>query len=382
MTRETITDRTQHFSKSTLFGSLKGNRSLRYQSQADCEARCAVLSRECPIYFYLYSQNLMAKTVDWERRIGRHLRLRDLHVFFAVVQSRSMAKAAAQLRITQPSVSKSIGDLEAALGVQLFDRSTRGVEPTMYGDALVKCGSVVFDELRQGVRHIEFLSDPTTGELRIGCPDVVGAVVIPPVLERFSKKYPHVVLHIDNVLSPAVEDGGLRDRKYDLVLGRSPLLPAENAVARDLNVEFLFDDPFVLVTGAHTRWARRRKIDLAELMHEPWIVQAPPTSSYKFLADAFRARGLEMPKTSIVTVSEPLRTSLLENGSYITVFPSSWFALQSRRHALKVLPVELPTSSWPIAILTLKNRTLSPVAARFIECAREAAKSLVTTAQS
>ena len=136
----------------------------------------------------------MTKAVDWESRIGRRLRLRDLHVFFAVVQSGSMAKAATHLKITQPSVSKAIGDLEEALGVRLFDRSTRGVEPTIYGDVLVKCGSVVFDELRQGIRHIEFLADPTVGELRIGCPDVVGAVVIPPVLERFTKRYPRVVL--------------------------------------------------------------------------------------------------------------------------------------------------------------------------------------------
>jgi len=288
-----------------------------------------------------------------------------------------MAKAAAELKVTQPSVSKSIGDLEAALGVQLFDRSTRGVEPTMYGDALAKCGSVVFDELRQGIRHIEFLADPTKGELTIGCPDVVGAVVIPRVLESFSKKYPSVVLHIDNVLSPAVEDNGLRDRKFDLVLGRSPMLPADRQVALDLNVEFLFDDPFVLVSGAQTRWARSRKIDLAELIDESWIIQSPHTSSYKFLAEAFRARGLSMPKASIVTLSEPLRTNLLESGSFITVLPRSWLALQAKRYALKELPVELPTSSWPIAILTLKNRTLSPLVVRFIECAREVAKSLV-----
>src|SRR6266566_1616334 len=214
----------------------------------------------------------MTKAVDWESRIGRRLRLRDLHVFFAVVQSGSMAKAATHLKITQPSVSKAIGDLEEALGVRLFDRSTRGVEPTIYGDVLVKCGSVVFDELRQGIRHIEFLADPTVGELRIGCPDVVGAVVIPPVLERFTKRYPRVVLHTEHVLAPAIDAVGLRDRKYDLILGRSVMPPTEDPGVADLNIEFLFDDPFVLVAGAHTRWARRRKIDLVELVNEPWII--------------------------------------------------------------------------------------------------------------
>ena len=86
----------------------------------------------------------MVKTVDWESRIGRRLRLRDLHIFFAVVESGSMAKAGALLRVTQPAVSKSIGDLEAAVGVRLLDRSPRGVEPTVYGNALLECGSAAF----------------------------------------------------------------------------------------------------------------------------------------------------------------------------------------------------------------------------------------------
>src|SRR6266446_4577986 len=111
----------------------------------------------------------MARAIDWEGRIGRRLRLRDLHVFFAVVQSGSMAKAAAQLHVKQPSVSKAIGDLEAALGVRLFDRSPQGVRPTIYGDALIECGVAVFDQLKQGIGKIEFLSDPTTAEVRIGC---------------------------------------------------------------------------------------------------------------------------------------------------------------------------------------------------------------------
>lgn len=319
----------------------------------------------------------MTKAVDWESRIGRRLRLRDLHVFFAVVKAGSMAKAAAQLKITQPSVSKAIGDLEAALGVRLFDRSTRGVGPTMYGDALIKCGSVVFDELRQGIRHIEFLADPTVGELRIGCPDVLAAVVIPRVLERFTEKYPRVVVHTDNVLAPANDAAGLRDRRYDLILGRSAMPPIDDERTADLSIESLFDDPHVLAAGAHTRWARRRRIDLAELVNEPWIIPAPNSWSYGFLAEVFHARGLEMPKAGLVTMSEPLRCNLLDGGSFITVLPYSWLCLQAERYSLKALPVELPTPRWPIAVMTLKNRTLSPVVERFIECLRGVAKSFV-----
>ena len=162
----------------------------------------------------------MAPRIDWDTQIGRRLRLRDLHVFFAVVRSGSMAKAAAHLRVTQPAVSKAIGDLEAALGVRLFDRSPQGVEPTMYGRALLACGSAVFDELRQGIRNIEFLADPTVGELRIGCVESLAATLVPPPILRFSKQYPRVAINLDDLTAPALDFSGLRDRIYDCVLVR------------------------------------------------------------------------------------------------------------------------------------------------------------------
>ena len=82
----------------------------------------------------------MAKIADWDDHIGRRLRLRDLRVFFAVVQSGSLSKAAAQLRVSHPAVSQVIADLEHALGARLFDRSSRGVEPTIYGRSSCAAG--------------------------------------------------------------------------------------------------------------------------------------------------------------------------------------------------------------------------------------------------
>jgi DNA-binding transcriptional LysR family regulator len=132
----------------------------------------------------------MLRKIDWESQIGRRLRLRDLHVFFAVTQHGSMAKAAAQLGVSQPAVSEVIADLEHALGVRLLDRSPQGVVPTVYGKALLKGSTAVFDELKQTVRDIEFLSDPTTGEIRIARPVAIASTIIPHVIERFALKYP------------------------------------------------------------------------------------------------------------------------------------------------------------------------------------------------
>src|SRR5277367_5347083 len=114
----------------------------------------------------------MAKqTLNWDGRIGRRFKLRDLHILFTVVNWGSMAKGAAHLGMSQPAVSEAIASLEVALRVRLFDRSPRGVEPTIYARALLKRGHVVFDELKQGMRDIEFLADPTAGEVWIGCPE-------------------------------------------------------------------------------------------------------------------------------------------------------------------------------------------------------------------
>src|SRR5262245_41612784 len=106
--------------------------------------------------------------MQWSERIGRRIRLRDLHILLAVAHSKSLAKAARPLPISGRVVSKVIADLEHALGVRLLECDRHGAEPTVCGAALLKRGTTVFNELREGVKDIEFLVDPAAGEVRIG----------------------------------------------------------------------------------------------------------------------------------------------------------------------------------------------------------------------
>jgi DNA-binding transcriptional LysR family regulator len=126
--------------------------------------------------------------MDWAERIGRRIRLRDLHILLAVAECGSMSKASARLGITMPVVSKSVSDLEHSLGVRLFDRTSQGVELTTYGKALLDCGVIVFDEMRQGLKQIEFLANPDSGDLRIGCPEIELAGIFPSITERFLRQ--------------------------------------------------------------------------------------------------------------------------------------------------------------------------------------------------
>jgi len=310
--------------------------------------------------------------MDSDSQIGRRMRLRDLHLFFTVMQRGSMAKAAAHLGISQPNVSEVIANLEHTLGVRLFDRSPHGVEPTIYGRALHKRGLAAFDELKQGIRDIEHLSDPTSGELRIGCGPTTAAGFMAPIIRQFSKAHPRVVLHYREVPPPRRELGDLRDRIYDLVLGHLVMPLEREFLADDLNVEILFDDPFVVMAGPRSPWARRRKIDLSELVDAPWILSPENTQNYMGVENAFRARGLPMPKVSILTASVPVRADLLAHEPFVSAYPRSI----AQRYALKVLPVDIMAPATFVGLLTLKNRTLSPVAERFIDHLRAVAKSL------
>jgi DNA-binding transcriptional LysR family regulator len=312
-------------------------------------------------------------TMEWESRLGRRLRVRDLYILSTVVKSGGMAKAARELAMTQPAVSAAIANLEHMLGVRLLDRSPRGIEPTIYADAMLKRSVAVFDELKQSVKDVESLADPAKGELRIGCPDSINATVLPQFIEYFSKKYPRVIVHVHDVPSPAIKDPGLRDRKYDLVFARLGLPTHDDQHTDDLNLEYLFDDPLMMAAGSHSRWARRRTIDLAELKDASWLLAHPNTWNYVGVAEAFRTAGLEMPKVSLFGFSLHLVNHFVANGPFLTAYPRS----VARVSPLKVLPVKLPVRPWPVAIATLKGRTLSPVVERFIECAREVARLIV-----
>jgi len=285
-----------------------------------------------------------------------------------------MAKAAKELGVTQSAVSQMVADLEAALRVRLLDRSPRGVVATIYGSVLLKRSRAALDELRNGLQEIESLTDHATGQVRIGCPESISSAVLPSIAELFFKRYPRAVLDVDDVnfgmLAP------LLDRNIDLVIARGGRGFAEQDVSDDLNVETLFEDELVVAAGPQSRWFNSRKIDLADLINERWILTVPGVWNHMLVSEAFRARGLDMPNISMRTISVHLRTNLIATGDFITTLPRSVLHLYANRFSLKVLPIDFPARPWPVSIITVKNRTLSPVAERFIECAYEASKSI------
>jgi DNA-binding transcriptional LysR family regulator len=303
----------------------------------------------------------------------RRIKLRDLQILLVVALRGSMAKAAAELAISQPAVSRAIADLEHGLGLRLLDRSRNGIEPTPYGHALVRRGMAVFDELTQGLQELEFLADPTTGQLRIGSSESVAAGLLPAVIDRFARRHPRIRLNVMQTVLGTTHYRELRERRIDLLLGWIPTPFAED----DLVAEPMLTDPRVVVVGRQSKWARSSKLSLADLADAAWILPPPDTFPSSVIADLFRESGLSVPCASLTTLSIHLCCRLAATGNFVTFLPSSIVQFSGRDLGLKMLPVKLPRApAVSVAIVTLKNRTLSPAAEIFIECVREVSKSM------
>jgi DNA-binding transcriptional LysR family regulator len=303
-------------------------------------------------------------------RALRRIKLSDLRLFHAVVERGGMARAAAHLNISQPAVSKAIAALEQALGVRLLERYPQGVEPTSYGRALLKGGMAVFDELQQSLKEIEFLADPTAGELRIGCTEPLAAGFLPAVIDRIAQQYPRIAFDVVTADPATLVARELSGRSIELALAPTPALDL-----RDVDVEILFDDRQVVMAGARSKWSRRRNLRLADLVDEPWLWPPPASIIGRSMTEAFRASGLALPHTRVVSFSIPLCYQLLSRGRFLAMLPVS-MALLGKDLPLKILNVGFPTVSRPTGIITLKKRTLSPLAQLFITAVRQFAGPL------
>ena len=308
--------------------------------------------------------------MPWDDRTKRRLKLRDLDILLAVVETGSMGKAANRLNISQPAVSKAIVELENAVGVRLVDRGRRGVIPTPYGVALAKRSLAIFNDLRQGLQDIEFLADPTKGDIRIGTTEPVAAALVSPAIDRLSRKHPRISVHIV-AGDTATLYKNLIERNIELAVCRMiGELPDE------LAAEVLFYDTFVVMTAAKNPLTRRRKLTLAELRNEPWALLPWDSFFGALVAEAFRAGGHEPPRATVLSLSEYIKNEILATGRFLTVLPGFMLKVEGRYPPLKALAVTLPNKPMPIGIITLKNRMLTPLAQLFIENIRAAAKSM------
>lgn len=302
-------------------------------------------------------------------QVERRLKLRELRILLTVAKAGSMAKAAAELAISQPNVSKAIADLEQAFGARLLDRSARGVEPTTYGLAVIKRGVAVFDELRHAIEDVAFLADPTSGELRLGCTDwSAGSVCL--AIDRISRQYPRIKF---DVLSSdaATLQRELKGRNIELFVA----IPLDSLSKEGFEADILYDDPLVVAADAQHPLMRRRRIKLADLINEAWVLPPKDTVAGSYIRNALQRNGLALTNTVVSAYSPVVQHNLIATTRFLTVIPNSMLQNMARSHSLRALPVHLPTRQRRIAVIVLKKRMLSPIANLFIETLCAVARS-------
>jgi DNA-binding transcriptional LysR family regulator len=305
--------------------------------------------------------------------ISQRLKLRQLRIFLAVGQTGSMARAAKQLATSQSVVSKTIGELEELLGVRLVDRSTHGVELTAYGEVLLARSIAILDDVRTGVNEIETLADPEAGELRIGTTEPQAGIVV-RAIEILSRRYPRIDFKVVVGSGLTLIDRELRGRQIDLVLGVMPD-PAEE----DLEAVILYHNRMRVVVGTKSPWVRETQVKLIDLINEPWC--APPSDyvSGAFFRKAFQAAGLATPRIVVSCVANHVCHGLLADGRFVSISSDGPLHFSANGPPLKVLPIDFPCPSFEISIIMLRERTTTPTAKLFIDCAREITKMLPQT---
>jgi DNA-binding transcriptional LysR family regulator len=286
-----------------------------------------------------------------------------------------MHKAAERLAISQPAISRAIADLENAVDARLLDRSPLGIEPTESGRALIKRGVAMFDELRQAVGDIKFLTDPSAGALRIGCSEVMAAGPVSTVIAQLTVQHSRRVFHVLTGATATLYRA-LSERKIDLVIGRV----AGSVLDEHEDIGGLFDDAVVVATGAQNRWACKGKVGLSDLVDEPWALPPFNTEMGAIVLEAFQACGLTPPQTTVIAGSTHMRHALATTGRFLTVVPEFALRLPGTFAALRPVPVELPNARRTLRIIVAKNRSLSPLAKLFVDSLRTAVLSLTTDA--
>jgi DNA-binding transcriptional LysR family regulator len=304
-------------------------------------------------------------------RARRRVRLRDLETLVTVVQAGGMRKAAGQLNLSQPAVSKAVAELEDALGLTLLQRGRQGVEPTAFGTALVRRSEALIDGVRDALRELTELADPESGEIRLGAIETVQAGVIGATLSSVLARHPRIRVVMEIGQSADLVDHFLLRRRIDFAVARPYF-----ALPPELEGEALFHDRLQVVVGQAHPLARKRKLRLPDLMHENWILSRNEVLHDSPVVEAFRDEGLDLPARLIIAGGLAQRYTMLGTGRFVTCMPHSLTPFVPAWAGLRTLPVRIPPWSRATMVLKLRDRTLSPSAELFLAMLRQRAKAL------
>jgi len=274
--------------------------------------------------------------------------------------------AAEAANLTQPAASKLLGELEHALGVQLFERLPRGVAPTWYGQVLIRRAGAALAEMDAAHQEVMELLSGLRGRVDIGSVLTPSAGLVPQAVNLLKSRQPRVLVSITVDTSKLLVQR-LRGGELDMVVGR--ILDTE--AAGELHFEPITDEPHSLIVRAGHPLLEREHLQLDELVRQGWIL--PPTGSIlrDRLTAMFLSQGLEPPAETVETLALPVIANLLSGSDMVVALPVELVEPYLQSGLLAILPFELGLRMDLYGIITRRGHQLSPGADAMLATLRE-----------
>lgn len=304
-------------------------------------------------------------------RVLTRLKLRQLRLLVAVGKHGNIQNAARELNVSQPAATKMIKDLELDFEVQLFTRTNRGVVPTVYGDALIRHGKLIFAQVSNAAQELDDLNEGNSGRVVIGTLLAASPQLLPAAIQRVIRARPNVAIKVvegtNEVLMPALHSG-----EIDLVVGRLPT----HRYRSELEQRTLFDEKIVLVVGAGHPLCDKPGLTFTDLTAFGWILPPVETTLRRQLDQFFVRNDHFSPSMSVESVSYLTNRALLQNESLIGLMPAHVAAQDIAAGTLAQLPLTLPFGTGPVGVSYRAKAQLSPAGAAFLEALTEVALGL------
>ncbi|NIB39162.1 LysR family transcriptional regulator [Pseudomaricurvus alkylphenolicus] len=293
----------------------------------------------------------------FERTLIARLKFKHLKLLVTVNEQRNIFKAAQLLNMAQPAATKIIRDLENDLEVELFERSSRGVSPTLYGDIVIKHAKLILSQVKHASEELATLKGGLAGRVTVGTLLAASAALLPNAIAQLKNERPNVSI---NLVEGTVDTllGGLRIGDIDMVLGRLPKSPQDDGITS----EVLYYEPVVLVARHHHPLANQKNLNLADLMDCEWILPPQTTNLRQEINRAFSNAGLEPPAKAVESVSMLANRTLLEQTDMIAALPNQVARTFERLDTLTRLPVDPGIEPGPVGVSLREGRELSPAA--------------------
>ena len=302
-----------------------------------------------------------------ERYIHQHLKIKHLKMLVALAEQGTIARVAVSLHVSQPAVSKMLAEMEAGLGIELFERAGRGIKPTAFGDLLIRYSRDILFNLMKANEEIHLLSSGINGRIRVGILVGLATEVMLAAVKSLKASWPNITI--------AIREGTYTQNMQDLRSGTIDLLVGRVYVHPDLDnfeIEILYEEPLVLVVAHDHPLVQRHKILWKDLESLPWIMPMEDSPTHQRLLSLLAQHNLKKPKNIIECVSRNLTIPLLSISPNIGMLPLSDARQYKQQGVLEILPVSLGALPAPMGMIWNKGAHISQVLSLFQEHIRRA----------